>query len=416
MARRRAWAEAGEIVAAIDVGASKAACMIAIMSRAADGRSYPETIGVGLHGEATERRGELRLDSSLRTALHAAERMAGARVRTALVAMSGVRLACRRVGVDLEIDGGRVTQDDVHDCLAHAEELCAGEGRRALHVAPIAFRIDEEIATGDVTGLCGRVLTVEAVSVLARESSVQNLDSLLERAGLSMSGAIAAPYAAGEAVLVDDEKALGAVILDLGASSTGFAVYENGALLDCGGVPVGGDHLTRDVAQLFGAPINKAERTKTLFGSALVGPGDDHRFVEIEQIGGGALRVPRAELSAVITPRLDEIFEMIATRLPTSARSRHGVRRAVLTGGGSLLIGARETAERVLGMKVRLGRPVQSPGAPDAATSPQFSVCAGMLTIAASARDGLGAPKARSRAGREAGFASAVGGWLKANF
>ncbi|HXI86755.1 MAG TPA: cell division FtsA domain-containing protein, partial [Parvularculaceae bacterium] len=224
-----------------------------------------------------------------------------------------------------------------------------------------------------------------------------------------------------EAVLVEDERELGAILLDIGARTTDYAVFERGALVACGGVPLGGEHVTRDIAHAFGAPLKDAERIKTLYGAALTGAGDENKLVDIPQLGGEGevMRISRAELCAVITPRLEEVFELAAEKLPSDSRAMHGVRRLILTGGGSLLIGARETAERILKMKTRLGRPTGLAGAPDAATAPQFAVCAGLIQLAAKQKEERIDPRATPIAPMRAaggGLLAGVGQWLKENF
>lgn len=423
MTRIRGKIRPGDICAAVEIGASKSACLIAAAVSTDNGLGL-EIIGVGLHGSAAEARirGKTAArEQALRGAVESAERMAGVRIRAAAVGVPGPKLLARRAGVDLELGGERVTREDVDDCLTHAASAAATDGHTLLHALPIAFRLDGDAAGFSPEGLAGDHFTAEAVGILARDNALQNLEAVLERCGLAAETFIAAPYAAAEAVLVDDEKDLGVVLLDIGAASTGYAVYENGRLVDCGGVPLGGDHISRDIAQVFAAPIAQAERVKTLYGSAIAGPGDEHRMVELAALGDGdSIRVPRAELSAVILPRVEEICELAAAKLPATARSRHGVRRAVLTGGASLLIGARETAERVLGMKARLGRPASAlPGAPDATTSPQFSVCAGTLLLAHrrwATGEGRIASAEIGQGQRRSGFAAAVGHWLKAHF
>lgn len=414
---------AGDILAAVEVGASKSACLIATAVQNESGLGV-EILGVGLHGSAAEARVSGKTaarEMALRGAIETAERMAGVRIRSAVVAVPGQKLVSRRAGVDLELGGERVTREDVADCLSHASQAAAAEGCTLLHTLPVAFRIDGESVGLAPEGLAGDAFSAEALGVSSRDNALHNLDALLERCGLAAEEFIAAPYAASEAVLVDDEKDLGVVLLDIGAASTGYAVYENGRLVDCGGVPIGGDHISRDIAQVFAAPIAQAERVKTLYGSAIAGPGDEHRMVEFAALGDGdSVRVPRADLSAVILPRVEEICELAAAKLPTTARSRHGVRRCVLTGGASQLVGARETAERVLGMKARHGRPVAAlAGAPEAATSPQFAVCAGTLLVAYRRRqtgEGKLADANRSVSPWRDGPVHAVGRWLKAHF
>lgn len=413
----------GELIAAIDVGASRAACLIAYLSPTGGGEATAEIIGAGRQGAGQRKRSVSKAHSAenaLRGAVEAAERLAGERVKAVHAAVGGRFLYCRRIGVDLEIAGGSVAKEDVADCLRQGAEIAAPDGFKRLHALPISYAIDGEDAGVDPIGFAGDVLTAEVLGVGVRESHFANLEAIAERCGLRIENSVAAPFAAGEAVLYDDEKELGVVLIDIGAASTDFAVYERGALIACGGSPLGGDHITRDIAQIFGAPLKHAERVKTLYGSALAGAGDEHKLVDIEQIGASheVLRAPRAEISAVIAPRLEEIFEMTEKRLPTDASARHRVRRVVLTGGGSLLVGARETAENVLGMKARLGRPTPLAGSPDAASGPQFSVCAGLIQLAAKQKSANQVstikPPLRRIAG--GGVFGNVGHWLRENF
>jgi cell division protein FtsA len=409
-----------DVIAAVDVGASKTACLIARLAPDADGAAYAEIVGAGLHGAPTAERGAAGVaENALRAALDAAERMAGMRVKSVLAAVNGRHLLCRAIGAEVELLDGRVSQEDVDECLNSGAAAAAAPGCAALYASPMRFLLDGEQAGASPVGLAGAMLTAEILGVGAREAHLLNADAIIERCGLSVARRLPAPLAAAEAVLIDDEKDLGCLLIDIGASSSAYAVYEQGALSLCGGVKLGGDHITRDLAQIFGSGLAHAERVKTLYGSALAGAGDEHKLVDFPQLGdeSDVHRASRAEVSAVITPRLEEIFEKIAERLPVD-KNLKGLRRVVLTGGGSLLLGARETAERVLAAKTRLGRPSPLSGAPDAATSPQFSVCAGLIEIAARER-GRGPSTARrsfssSRAAN--GVAAGVGAWLKANF
>ncbi|MEQ1929909.1 MAG: cell division protein FtsA [Parvularculaceae bacterium] len=409
------------LVAAVDVGASKAACLIARIALTEEGARSVEIVGAGLHGASgADRASPAAGENALRAAVDAAERMAGGRVNSVYSAVNGRHLLCRRIGAAVDLVDGRVSQEDIEECLKSGLEAAAAEGSAALHASPIRFLIDGEETGFSPVGLAGAVLTAEILGVGAREAQLLNADALIERCGLKVERRFPAPAAAAEAVLIDDEKELGCILIDIGAASTGFAVYERGALIDCGGARLGGDHITRDLAQIFGAELAHAERVKTLYGSALAGIGDEHKLVDFPQLGDveDIHRVSRAEVSSVITPRLEEMFEKASERLSKEARFI-GVRRAVLTGGGSLLIGARETAERMLGVKARLGRPSPLAGSPDAATAPQFSVCVGLIELAAAARaDRTRQRSSNARPARRTpgGLAASVGGWLKDNF
>lgn len=409
------------LVAALDIGASKAACVIGELTEALDGEFEVDVVGVGQHGAALREKTP-DVDAAIRAAVEAAERMAGDRIRHVHVAAGGRSLSTRRIGVDLDIDGGVVTREDVADCLSQGARAAATEGAQPLHVFKVRYALDGEPALDDPVGLAASILNAEILGVSVKDSAVANIEAMLARAGLELDEIVAAPFAAAEAVLIDDEKELGVLLLDIGARSTSFALFERGALVGCGGVGVGGDHITRDIAQIFGAPIAHAERMKTLHGSALTGPGDEHRLVDFPQLGDGAevVRHSKAELAQVIAPRFEEILELTLAALPGGAAPRRAMRRAVLTGGGSLLLGARETAERVTGVKTRLGRPAPLSGAPESATAPQFAVAFGVLRHAARLksehRRAAVRPRLAALGGAGRGFIGGVGQWLKANF
>ncbi|MDZ7628223.1 MAG: cell division protein FtsA [Parvularculaceae bacterium] len=410
-----------KLVAALDIGASKAACVIAHLTESFDGDFEVDVVGVGQNG-ASLRDKTPDSDAAIRAAVEAAERMAGERIRLVHVAAGGRSLTTRKIGVDLDIEGGVVTREDIADCLDQGARAAAPDGATPLHAMKIRFALDGEPAPEDPAGLAGAVLNAEIFGVGVKNSYVANVESKLARAGLELDEIVAGPFAAAEAVLIDDEKELGVLLLDIGARTTSYALFERGALVGCGGVGVGGDHITRDIAQIFGSPIAHAERMKTLHGSALTGPGDEHRLLDFPQLGDSAevARHSKAELAQVIAPRFEEIVEMTLAALPGGAGARRGVRRAVLTGGGSLLVGARETAERMIGVKTRLGRPAPLSGAPEAATAPQFAVAFGVLRHAARLRSekirATTRPRLKAISASGRGVIGGVGQWLKANF
>ncbi len=410
------------LVAAIDIGGSKVACVIAQLTPVFNGEVEPDVIGVGQHGGlCRDKRPDV--EASLRGAVEAAERMAGERIKRVHVAVSGRSIGARRIAVDLDISGGVVTEDDVDECLAQGAAAAAPDGATPLGASKIRYLVDGE-AADDPVGLSGGVLGAELLGLSVRDSYAENIESLLGRCGLELEALIAGPGAAADAVLIDDEKELGVIMIDIGAKTTDFALYERGALIACGGIALGGDHVTRDIAQIFGSPIAKAERIKTLYGSVLIGSGDEHRLVDFPQLGDESeiVRHSRAELAQVIAPRFEEILELALAALPQSGAARRAIRRAVLTGGGSLLVGARETAERLIGVKTRLGRPAALSGAPETATSPQFATAVGV--VQAAARKRLPASRANRRRLSEAssgkgsvtGVFGNVGAWLRSNF
>jgi len=414
-----------ETIAAIDIGASKVSCFIARIAHEPDMPPHVEIIGVGHHGAAVKPRSAVsadQLETNIRKAVAAAERMADLRIDRAAIAVSGKSLRTRRIGVDLDVADGVVTTEDIEDCLREGARLTASAECGALHAVPTSYKIDGEEIFNDPVGLNGATLSTEMLGVSARQSALDNLSVLIERCSLTPGDFVASPVAAAEATLIEDEKDLGVILIDIGALSTGYAVYDNGALVDCGGVGLGGGHITKDIAQIFGTPIAQAERIKTLYGAALIGPGDEHRFVDFPQLGPGGdhSRASRADLCEVIIPRMEEIFEMVLAQLPEESLHRSDLRRAVVTGGGSLLVGAREIAEKALSMKTRLGRPIAIPGAPDVASAPGFAACAGVIQcFVNSAGDGqfaLGVTRQSPHPLTQSVLFGGVEAWLRQKF
>lgn len=413
------------IVAAIDIGASKVSCFIARILAEPGLQPHLDILGVGNYGLPTFSKAAASpeiLEKALRIAVDSAERMAGTQIHDVCIGVPGRFLKSRKIGVDLEIAGGVTTQDDVDESLQEGARIAASDGYTTLHARPVRFRVDGAEIFSDPTGFSGGVLSTEMIGISARDSVTDNLAALVERCGLRAERFVASPLAAAESCLIEDEKELGVVFIDIGSSSSGYAVFDNGALIDCGGAPVGGGHITRDIAQIFGTTLANAERIKTVHGAALIGAGDENRCIDLPQLGmpGEVARASRADVCEVIIPRLEEIYELILQRLPESALRRGGLRRAVISGGGSLLIGARETAERVLKMKTRNGRPALIAGAPESANAPGFSVCAGLIqnyaNLGVEGHSALGDCGQSLQSRHSVGVLGGVSAWVRANF
>jgi cell division protein FtsA len=213
---------------------------------------------------------------------------------------------------------------------------------------------------------------------------------------------------------------LGVTLVDMGGGVTSIASYQRGALLHTDVVPVGGDHVTNDLARGLIIAKGQAERIKTLHGHALTSASDDRTMISIQPMGEAeddSNQVSRAMLSRIIQPRLEETFELVRDRLRASGADRIAGRRLVLTGGASQLHGVRELAGRVLGKQVRIARPARLRGLPESMNGPAFAVCAGLLQFGAdrpremrAIRHAMLAQHATS--GRFAG----IGRWIRENF
>jgi cell division protein FtsA len=233
---------------------------------------------------------------------------------------------------------------------------------------------------------CQRIgVAMHAVAV--KPSPLANLKLAVERCHLNVVGSLFAPYASGLATLTDDEKQLGATVIDMGGGVTSIAVFLEGHMVFASVVPLGGLAVTHDLSQMLSSPLSAAERIKTLFGAALGDMEYGADVVSVPQMGedgeAAAVRVPRSMLTRIIQARLTEIFDEVQARLRASGYDVAAGRRAVLTGGASQLAGSRELAARILNKQVRIGRPQTFQGLPAASTGPDYATAVGLLMAGA---------------------------------
>lgn len=424
---RRKLPREGLTVAALDMGSAKTACFLANIHHTADGHIDCDVVGAG-HCGAGDRSGSdgvndagstglARKEGAIRRAVDAAETMAGDPVHGVSFLVPGTALRTIRLVVDLDLASGFVTREDLAESLAEGQRLITPEGHRAIHTLATRYQLDGVDTGPDPKGQCGHVLTTHILGICVPETRLVTWCRAVESAGLSVAGWCAAPFAAGEAVITDDEKQFGTLVLDLGADETGYALFRDGQIYGCGGVGFGGARLAREVAQNVSTSIREAARQIILNGTLLASTSDAHRIVEMTPLAPDEpmVRISRAELSAVLTGLVETLYEKVVEQIRADGCDMSFLRRLILTGGTSQLHGAREHAEGVFGLKTRLGRPADLHGTPEALTGPAFAAGLGalsMLTQAYRASAGRGEsvefrPTPRTRS---------VLGWLKANF
>jgi cell division protein FtsA len=379
----------GSVLAALDVGSTKIACLIA---RVIDDEGGLEILGVGHQASAGIKSGTVtdlqEAENAIRQSVHAAENMAqsalkGYPLREVVVNLPGVHAASRMVSADVGIAGHEVTDNDVRRALMKAQDRVFGESAELIHTIPVSCAIDGNDGIREPRGMVGRNMHVDIHLVSGENSALQNMAAAIERSHLDITALCAAPYASGLSSLVEDEMDLGCTVIDIGGGTTGFAVFSAGSLIYTDAVPVGGAHVTSDIARGLTTSIANAERIKTLYGSAVATGSDESELIDVPPLGeeeqGTPNHVQRSLLVGIVQPRMEEIFEHVRARLDDSGVAPFMGRRVVLTGGASQLPGLRELGQRVLDKQVRLGKPIRQHGLPDAASGPAFSAAAGLL-------------------------------------
>lgn len=374
------------LVAALDIGSSKVVCLI--------GRAEPgslRVLGAALRESQGIRSGTITsldlAEESIRDAVAAAENHADARIQNVLLSVScgsPVSVTSRAV---MTIGGALVSDAHLRALIADGRSRCVLDGYDIVQSAPTSYVVDEARGVRNPSGMFCQRIGVAMHAVAVKPSPLQNLKLAVERCHLNVTGTLFAGAASAEAVLTEDEKQLGATVIDMGGGVTSVAVYLEGHLVHADVVPLGGQQVTADLARMLAAPLSAAERTKTLFGAALGDLEAGADVVSVPQMGEdgeeNALRVPRSMLTRIIQARLEEIFTEVQTRLRASGYDVAAGRRAVLTGGASQLAGTRELAARLLNKQVRIGRPQSFAGLPAASANPDYATAIGLLMAGA---------------------------------
>lgn len=382
---RRRGARSGAF-GVLDIGTTKTVCLIARI----EGDGLPRVLGFGWQRGRGVKGGSIidleEAERAIRAAVGAAEEMSDTQLTGAIVNLSCGQPDSRLLHVQWPINGRAVTEADLRAILAEGRRRGHEDGRETVHGAPVSFTVDATPGVEDPRGMVCETLGARVHLVDAAQAALRNLGTCLARCDLEVDELVSAPFAAGLATLVEDEKRIGATVVDMGGGTTSIAVFAEGQLIHTSHIPVGGWQVTNDLARVLSTPINHAERLKTLHGGALTSTDDEREMLPVPQVGEDEdhiTRVPRAMIVNIIRPRLEETFEFVRDRLEQAGVAKEAGSRVVLTGGGAQLIGARELAARVLERQVRLGRPRTVRGLPETAGGPAFAVATGLLAWAA---------------------------------
>lgn len=380
----------GSVLAALDIGSSKVACFI---GRVVDDKGTFEVLGVGNHPAQGIKNGTVvdleQAEAAIRHTVHAAEKMAadvmkGYPLREVIINLPGTLARSHSGMVDIQILGHEVTDNDVRRALAKAQESAFNEERELIHTIPVGYKIDGHEGIREPRGMFGQHMQVDIHMVTGDVSALRNLATCIDRSHLDITALCLSPYAAGLASLVEDEMDLGCTVIDMGGGVTSFAVFHGGAMIYAGAIPIGGKHVTNDIAKGLTTSLHDAERLKALYGSAMGSGTDGSELIDVPRLGEDEHQspnhVPRSLLIGIIQPRLEEIFEMVRAKLTDSGLGSVIGRRVVLTGGASQIPGLRDLGQHVLDKQVRIGRPIRLSGLPDAVSGPAFATTAGLLT------------------------------------
>lgn len=372
------------VTAVLDIGTTKIVCLIATTSEegvfAVTGVGHQLARGIksGVITDINE------ASASISAAVHAAEQMAGVTIEQVIVSANGAGLKSRHVAVELDVLADGVSDQDIADIIYEGCASLSAEDISILHCFPAHYTLDGARGLRDPRGMIGSKLGADLQIITAREHYLKNVAQCIGRAHLNVADHVVACHASALSALEKDEMDLGVTLIDMGGGTTSFSVFVGGRNVYSDSIPIGGSHVTSDIAQGLSTSLHHAERLKTLHGSAVNSVRDSEVMIDVPQLGeredeDEPTTMPRAMLVGVIRPRMEEIFELIRGKLEASGVSKMAGRRCVLTGGASQMIAVSDLAERMLGKQVRKGKPAAIAGLAEAVSGPAFSAVIGML-------------------------------------
>ena len=395
------------VVAVLDVGTSKIACLV--LKFDGDVRQDAEGDGVGslagqagfrVIGAATTRSRGVRFgeitsmsetERAIRTAVQAAQKMAQVRVDHVIACFSGAEPRSYGLTGRVELAGQQVSEQDVSRVLAACDMPDYGEGREVLHAQPVNFALDHRSGLSDPRGQIGYSLATDLHMLTVEATAVQNLLHCVKRCDLELAGVASSAYMSGISTLVEDEQELGAACIDMGGGTTTISIFLKKHMIYADAVRMGGDHVTSDISMALQIPTANAERLKTFYGGVVATGMDDRERIEIGGETGDyefdRRTVTRAELIGIMRPRVEEILEEVRHCLDAAGFDHLPNQQIVLTGGASQIPGLDGLASKILGSQLRLGRPLRVHGLPQAATGPGFASAVGMCLFAAHPQD-----------------------------
>jgi cell division protein FtsA len=318
--------------------------------------------------------------AAIRAALDEAEKTSGARVGSVVAGVAGPHIRGLNSHGIVAVRGGEVGPRDVERVIDAARAVAIPLDRQVLHILPQQFAVDDQEGVRQPVGMAGVRLEARIHIVTAAQSYGQNLSKCCERAGVTPTELLFEPLASANAALFPEERELGVALIDVGGGTTDIIVFHSGAVMHTAVLPLGGNHLTSDIAAGIRTPASEAEKLKVAWGAATGQVVRRDQMVQVAGVGGRDPKaIARKLLADIIEPRMEEIFAMAQREIMRSGVADNLASGVVLVGGTSLLEGTQELAERIFGVPVRRGLPVNLKGMPEELMKPMYTTAAGLI-------------------------------------
>lgn len=374
-----------EMIAGIDIGTVKVCTVIGELGE--DGQI--EIIGIGTAPSLGVKKGVIidleQVIQSVKQSIENSERMAGTRINSAFISIAGSHIESLNSKGVIAISGEypEITEKDIEKVIEAAKAGIISPERELIHTLSREFVVDGQGGIIDPLGMSGTRLGCKVHIITGSITAVQNLIKCIEGARIDIEEIIFGTLASSNAILSNAEKDLGALLVDIGAGTTEIAIFVEGGLAYSAVLPVGGNHITNDLAIGLRTSIDEAEKIKINYGSAVEDNVSPERVVEISSINGKEKHpVSKKYLVDIIEPRVSEIFSLVRNEVKKSGYYDMIPGGVIITGGSSLLLGISEISEQILNLPTRLGRPHYNGELADMVNDPSYSAAIGLLSYA----------------------------------
>ena len=403
------------LIVALDIGTSKVVSIVGELNA----QTEIEIIGIGSHPSRGMKKGVVvNIEStveSIQRAVEEAELMAGCQIHSVCAGIAGSHIKSLNSHGIVAIRDKEVTYGDVERVIDAARAVAIPADQQILHVLPQEFVIDKQEGIREPVGMSGVRLEARVHLVSGAASAAQNITKCVRRCDLDVDDIVLEQLASSYAVLSDDERELGACLVDIGGGTTDIAVFTEGAIRHTAVIPIAGDQVTNDIAVALRTPTQHAEEIKIRYACALRQLASADEMIEVPSVGDRPARqLARQILAEVVEPRYEELFSLVQAELRRSGFEELCAAGVVLTGGTAKMEGVVELAEEIFHMPVRLGLPQGVSGLVDVVRNPIYSTGVGLL---------LSGMRSRSRGFNMRGTPSGIGAivqrmksWFQGNF
>jgi cell division protein FtsA len=399
------------VLVGLDLGTTKVCAIVGEVKDA----GQVDIIGIGISPSHGLKKGVVvNIDStveSIKKAIQEAELMAGVEINSVFVGISGGHIKGINSRGVAAIKNREVGSADVARAIDGARAVNIPMDQQILHVLPQEFIIDDQDGIKDPHGMSGTRLDVKVHIITGAVTAIQNIVKSCSRAGLHVNDLVLQPLASSRAVLTTEEQELGVVVVDIGGGTTDLAFFLEGSLWHTEVLPIGGNHLTNDIAIGLRTPASEAEKIKIKYGCALSSLVKSEDTLDVPSVGGRPPRLlSRQILCEIIEPRVEELLGMVQQRLKKTGFEDMFASGVVLTGGTALMEGVLDSAERFLGLPIRRGTPRNIGGLMDVVNSPIYATGVGLVLYGAENQQGV--PRSFRRVGSVGRFWKWLGEYI----